>query len=153
MCCALLGAGTVVGAVAGLGLRPRRPMRSAIVATLGWPVALGTFALGAPLPLVSAMCLAGGFGIALFDVWWLTALSERIPPHALSRVSSYDWMGSLALLPLGYLTAGTIATAVGPKTVAAVGAGIGLAALLIALSSRDIRTLEAAGARQAAPSA
>jgi len=27
-------------------------------------------------------------------------MAEQIPPHALSRASAYEWMGSLALLPL-----------------------------------------------------
>ena len=38
-------------------------------------------------------------------------MAERIPPEALSRVSSYDWMGSLLLLPVGYLLAGSLADA------------------------------------------
>ena len=50
--------------------------------------------------------LSPGLGLALFDVWWLTALAERIPPDRLSRVTSYDWMISLGLVPLGYLLAG-----------------------------------------------
>ena len=29
--------------------------------------------------------------------------------HAISRVSAFDWMGSLALLPLGYLLGGLVA--------------------------------------------
>ena len=41
------------------------------------------------------MTVLAGVGIALFDVWWLTALAERIPPEKLSRVTSYDWMVSL----------------------------------------------------------
>jgi len=43
-----------------------------------------------------------GCGFALLMIWWETALAHNIPPHALSRVSAYDWMGSLALL-LGIL--------------------------------------------------
>ena len=42
---------------------------------------------------------------------------RHIPADALSRVSSYDWMGSLALLPLGFAIAGPIASAVGARTV------------------------------------
>jgi hypothetical protein len=47
-----------------------------------------------------------GAGIGLFAVLWETALAQRIPPHLLSRVSAWDWMGSLALLPAGYLLSG-----------------------------------------------
>ncbi|MEA2481323.1 MAG: hypothetical protein QOJ07_3245 [Thermoleophilaceae bacterium] len=148
VCSALFGGGTVVGALVAVRLRPSRPMRSALIATLGWPPALFAFAVGAPLPVVYAACALAGGGLALFDVWWLTALAQRIPPHALSRVSSYDWMGSLGLLPLGYLAAGTIATLVGARTVLAVGAVIGAAAFVLALCSRDLRSLRSVDSRQ-----
>jgi predicted MFS family arabinose efflux permease len=140
---ALLGAGTVAGAIAGFRLRPRHPMRSAMIATLAWPVALLSYALGAPLPIVCVAFAIAGLGLALFDVWWLTALAQRIPPNALGRVSSFDWMGSLGLLPLGYVVAGALASAFGATKVAAVGAVAGAVALAIALCSRDLRDLEA----------
>ena len=71
-----------------------------------------------------------GFGFALFDISWDTAIIERIPQHALSRVSSFDWMGSLALLPLGFLLAGPAAEAFGAAEVLVVGGLLGLAASL-----------------------
>ena len=50
-------------------------------------------------------CLAG-LQNGLFMVIWETPLARHIPPAALSRVSSYDWMGSLALLPIGFVARG-----------------------------------------------
>ena len=44
---------------------------------------------------------------------WQTALQERIPREALSRVVSYDWLGSLVLMPLGFATAGRLSEAIG----------------------------------------
>ena len=82
---------------------------------------------GAPRGLLVAAFVVAGAGLSLFDVWWQTALAQRIPPHALSRVSSYDWMGSLALLPLGYLLAGPIGEAIGATEVLIVGGALGLA--------------------------
>ena len=86
--------------------------------------------------------LIGGIGLALFDVWWLTALAERIPPDRLSRVSSYDWLVSLGLVPLGFLLAGPLATEFGAVTIMIVGSAIALVALLAALLPRDTRMLE-----------
>jgi MFS family permease len=142
---ALFGLGTVLGAMAAFRLRPRHPMRGAMIATLPWPLVVIAFALGAPLWILCPAFVVSGLGFALFDVWWITALGQRIPPHALSRVSSFDWMGSLALLPLGYLVAGAAASAWGATTVVGVGGVLGGLAFAAALTSSDLRRLEAVG--------
>ena len=103
-------------------------------------VTLG-FALVLPLPLVGVAFFAAGVGIALFEIWWHTALAERVPPHLLSRVSAYDWMGSLALLPLGYLIAGPLGEALGGREVLTAGAAVSIAVLASALLVRDTWTL------------
>ena len=82
--------------------------------------------------------MLSGVGLALFDVWWQTALAQRIPPYALSRVSSYDWMGSLALLPLGYLLAGPAAEAFGASEVLIVGGLVGLAISALGFAIPDV---------------
>ncbi len=79
-------------------------------------------------------------------IWWETALARHIPPSALSRVSAWDWMGSLALLPVGYLIAGPLASAVGAREVLGVGSVIGLALLAIGLLPRSTRELPGDGA-------
>jgi MFS family permease len=137
----VFGAGTVVGALVGLRVRPRRPLRAAMIAALAWPLAILVYALGAPLAVVYVVLPLGGLCIALFDVWWTTALAQQIPPQALSRVASYDWMGSLAMLPLGYIAAGALGDVIGPQTYLALGSAVGLAALLLALSSTGLREL------------
>jgi predicted MFS family arabinose efflux permease len=142
---ALFGLGTVLGAVAGFRLRPHHPMRAAMIATLPWPLVVIGFALGAPLWILCPAIVVSGVGFALFDVWWITAQAQRIPPHALGRVSSFDWMGSLALLPLGYLVAGGAAAAWGATAVVGVGGVIGGLAFAAALTSSDLRRLEAVG--------
>ncbi|MFJ8629689.1 hypothetical protein [Streptomyces sp. NPDC093568] len=42
---------------------------------------------------------------------WSTTLQQKIPEESLSRVSSYDWFGSLSLASLGLLVAGPVAEA------------------------------------------
>ena len=103
---AALGAGTIFGAIAGIRWRPLHPMRLGLVMGALWCPMAVMYALGAPLAIVLPAAVVGGFGFSVFDVWWMTALAERIPPDRLSRVSSYDWMVSLGLLPVGYLLAG-----------------------------------------------
>ena len=142
------GGGAVTGALVGIRWRPRRPMVAGLLLVLLWPVESIAFALGSPLPAVCLLAFAAGFGFSLFGVWWETALALNIPPHALSRVSSYDWMGSLALLPLGFALAGPLATLFGAQTVLGVGSALAFAMVALALAPRSTREL--AGARRPA---
>jgi MFS family permease len=142
---AALGAGTIAGSLIGIGWRPRYPMRLAMLFILLWPAATLLFAAGVTLFIVVPAIVIAGAGIALFDVWWLTALAERIPPDKLSRVTSYDWMVSLGLLPLGYLLAGPLADALGSTEVLAAGSALGLVALALGLLPSETRMLERLG--------
>jgi MFS family permease len=135
------GLGAVCGAIASLRWRPSRPLATGLLLTLAWPLQCAVFALGAPLALVIMCGFATGWGFSLLMIWWETALAQHIPPHLLSRVSSYDWMGSLALLPLGFVLAGPLASALGAQTVLELGSIAGLVLLLLALVPRSTREL------------
>jgi MFS family permease len=138
---AVLGIGTIAGSLLGIAWRPRFPMRAAMLAIILWPLAAVLYAAGVTLALVLPAMLIGGGGIALFDVWWTTALAERIPADKLSRVSSYDWMVSLALLPLGYVLAGPLAHALGSVDVLLGGSALAAVALALGLLPRQTRML------------
>jgi MFS family permease len=140
------GVGAVAGALLGVKWRPRRPLRAGLILILVWPLQDIVFALSSPLALVLPFAFATGFGFSLFGVWWETALARHIPPHAISRVSAYDWMGSLALLPLGFVIAGPLAGAFGARNVLGVGSAIGFVLLLVALTPRSTRELNGAPA-------
>jgi hypothetical protein len=129
------------------------PLRAAVWGAVPWPLALALFALGPPVAVVYAAMVVAGIGLGLFIVGWETALAQRIPPHLLSRVSAWDWMGSLALVPLGYLLAGPAAEAFGASRVLAVGGLVGSAALLLALLPRETRELTRYEAPPSVPAA
>jgi MFS family permease len=139
---AAFGLGTVVGALLSIGWRPRYPMRLAMLAIMLWPSAAILYAAGVTLVIVIPVTVVAGIGIALSDVWWQTALAERIPPEMLSRVTSYDWMISLALMPLGYALAGPLAGALGAVEVLLGGSILACVALALGLLPRETRTLE-----------
>ena len=75
------------------------------------------------------------------------ALAQRIPPPALSRVSAWDWMAQLALLPIGYTLAGPLASAAGARSTLAIGCLIGI----VLLASASVVTVSQ-GARPGPPS-
>jgi MFS family permease len=150
---ASVGLGTAAGSLLALRWRPRRPLLVGLLASVPFCLMLTAFALGVPLALGLVLGAATGVGIALFGVWWQTALAERIPPAALSRVTSYDWMGSLALLPIGYVLIGLLAEGLGPTEVMAVGGALGAATLLLALAPRQTRRLGAGPVSRRPPAA
>jgi len=139
---AACGAGMVAGSLAALRWWPRYPMRQAMTLILLWPVAIGLYASGAALAVVVPAMAIAGAGVALFDVWWLTALAERIPPDKLSRVTSYDWTVSLGLVPLGYVLAGPAAEQFGAPEVLLAGAVVAFVSLALGLLPRETRMLE-----------
>jgi MFS family permease len=138
---AVFGVGTIAGSLLGLGWRPRFPMRAAMLSIMAWPAIAILYAAGVTLVLVAPAMLLAGAGIAMFDVWWTTALAERIPPDKLSRVSSYDWMVSLGLLPLGYALTGPLAGTLGAVNVLLGGSALAALAFALGLLPRETRML------------
>jgi predicted MFS family arabinose efflux permease len=136
------GAGLVLGGLLGIRLAVRRPM---LVGTLGvlcltLPVAL--LALAAPVPWIAAGAFVAGTGLELFGVLWFTALHTHVAPEALSRVSAYDILGSIALAPIGQAAAGPLIDWIGaPRTL---WLGVALIAIptLLVLGVREVRELE-----------
>lgn len=141
----LVVAAQALGSVAGAGIaartRVRRPILAAVLFTL--PVALPPLLLGAGAPLwaVAGGAFAAGVSLDFFGVLWSTTMQREIPEEALSRVSSYDWFGSLALAPLGLALAGPAADAFGTGRMLVVCAVLIVTATLAALLSPGVRSL------------
>ena len=135
------GIGTITGAVVGSRWRPARPMLTGMLGCLPWPAAIALFAAGPPLVVLYPAMAVAGVGIGMFAVWWETALAQRIPPQLLSRVSAWDWMGSLALLPIGYLLAGSLARSIGDVRLTVIGGVLGFLACLLGLLPASTRRL------------
>jgi MFS family permease len=138
---AIAGAGAVIAAAVGVAWRPRRPLVVGLLLMELWPLTCVAAALAAPLAIVLALSFASGFGFGLMLIVWEVALAEHIPPGALSRVSAYDWMGSMALMPLGFVLAGPLAASFGAREVLGAGGVIGLVLVALALLPRTTRTL------------
>lgn len=110
---AAAGVGAVVGDIAALKVTPERPLKAAYLSMLlGIPL-LVALALTPPLWLISVAAFMWGISMTFFNVLWFTILQERVPDAALSRVSSYDWVGSTALRPLGFALIAPLGDAIG----------------------------------------
>jgi hypothetical protein len=133
--------GLVLGGLIALRMKPRRPMLVAQISVLFWGLPLAALALELPTAAIAALALLAGVGLELFGVYWDTALQQHVPQEALSRVSSYDALGSFVAIPIGLSIVGPVSAAIGVSTTLWLGFAIFLAAQGGALLSRDVRTL------------
>jgi MFS family permease len=122
---AAFGGGTLIGTIGAVRWRPAHPMRAGQACVILYSASVIAFGAGAPLVLTVAAFALGGFGVGVFMVFWETALAQHIPPHLLSRVGAYDWMGSYALVPVAYLLAGPLGESLGESEVLLAGALLG----------------------------
>ncbi len=113
---AVQGVGSLLAGTTLLRLRPSRPL---LVGTLvGLLPVLPTLLLAIPasLALITIAAFMAGIGTMVFNILWETTLQHHIPEAARSRVSSYDWFGSLALQSVGFAVIGPLAAGVGVST-------------------------------------
>ena len=96
-----------------LHVDPKRPLVVATLCVSFFSLPLACLAVAAPVPLLAAAAFVSGAGLMVSNTVWETALQRHVPPDALSRVSAYDWFGSMALDPLGLALWGSIAAWVG----------------------------------------
>jgi hypothetical protein len=134
--------GTIAGAGVALRLRPRRPLLVAVL--WGQALCLPMLALGLPVPLAVPVTAAfvGGVSGDLVGALWDTTMQREIPPRMLSRVSAYDWLGSVGLAPLGLIVAGPLATAFGARPTELGCAAVAAAVTAMALLSPQLRRLQ-----------
>jgi MFS family permease len=134
--------GSVVGVLFAGKVRPRFPIRVAII--LQFPVFLWFFSLANTTNVFAIAAFAFFVGIAFdfFYVLWVTTLQQHIPKESLSKVMSYDAFGSLALAPIGIAIAGPIAEALGTRSILNVFAFLFLFCMAAPLLSREVRMTE-----------
>jgi len=135
-------AGLVVGGLLMLWLRPQRILLVGCSAMILLLPGLLLLSVAAPVLVIAAAYLLAGVGLEIFGVFWDMSLQQNIPQEKLSRVYSYDALGSFVLIPLGLVVAGPVAVAIGVDETLWLAGGVIAAGTLGMLLVRDVRTLE-----------
>ena len=138
---AAIGLGTLAGSVAAGRVRPARPILVVAVLLAGPAFTAVALALVLPVPAIAVLGFVAGATEGFMEVVWITALQERIPVAALSRVSSYDTLGSFVFMPVGFALAGPVAAVAGtgPTLLGMAGCAVAVALVLAALPAvRDV---------------
>lgn len=135
------GAGCVLGDLLFLTWRPSRALRVAALMLVGASCqaaiigsGLGPWGIGA-LELLAGICVTGCFTL------WETTLQEHIPERALSRVSSYDYLTSAGVIPLGNVLTGAVSAAIGVHPALFAMSAVGLVVALGIASVPSVRSL------------
>lgn len=114
---AALGIGSIAGGALALRWKPHHPVRAGFLATLvGEPILLALLGAGGPLAAIVVFAVVSGAAASIFNVYWFTLLQREIPDEELSRVSSWDYLGTYALQPIGLAAVGPIAVVFGIST-------------------------------------
>jgi MFS family permease len=140
--------GALAAGATALRLKPRRPLLLASVVVVPNSAPIILLALELPWEALVVTALITGFGNMLFNTLWETTLQQHIPPESLSRVSAYDWFGSLLCQPLGLALAGVAAAAIGMSRTLWIAAAVDLAAVAAILAAPSVRHLQRPGEPQ-----
>jgi MFS family permease len=133
--------GLVVGSLIAIKVKPKYPMRFLMLSS--FTITFYIAALAKPQSLAVIAVCAFLFGITL-DLWgtlWSTALQRKVPRDSLSRVSSFDAMGSLIFRPIGLAIAAPLSTLLGIETFIYILAGITVFAIVLPLFNSEVRNM------------
>ncbi|MGH2580332.1 MAG: MFS transporter, partial [Actinomycetota bacterium] len=116
----VFGAGGLGSVAAALffGQRGRLPRRPVTALYLAWAIAMfGTAGFGLVTGVWQAMivALATEACITILVVIWFTLVQRLVPNDLLGRVTSLDWMISIAGVPLSFAIVGPVASAIGAR--------------------------------------
>ncbi len=132
-----------LGSMIATRVKPPRPLVFVALAEALFAMPLAFLAAGAPVALLACGALLSGAGMMLGMSVWESTLQRHIPAESLSRVSSYDWFGSMAFYPLGLAVWGPVAAVIGISLSLWLAFGLFIAAIVTLLAVPDIRRLPA----------
>ena len=133
--------GLIVGSFIAIKIKLKYPLR--FLQLTSFSVTFYIFALAKPQSLLVIAFGAFLFGITL-DLWgtlWNTALQRKVPRDVLSRVSSFDAMGSMMFRPIGLAIAGPLSSLFGITNFIYILAALSVVAVAAPLFSSEVRNM------------
>jgi predicted MFS family arabinose efflux permease len=107
------GIGLIIGSIIGLRIKLKYPLRFLLVISFSISLYMWSMAKPQSIWFIAFCALLWGITLDLWTTIWSTAMAREVPREALSRVSSFDAMGSMLLRPVGLAIAGPLSMAIG----------------------------------------
>ena len=117
-------AGSVIGGLAALRFRPARPLLASALLAVPTAVFLASLAAAPPTAVLCAIGFLSSLALTTCDILWMTTFQRNVPEHLVSRLSAFDWFGSVAFNPLGYAFVGPLANLIGVANTLSLAAGL-----------------------------
>lgn len=111
------GAGVLLMTLLLMWFPLRRPLRYGMIGMAAFAIPVTILGLHPAIVLLAMAAFIAGAGAEVFSTGWNLAMMENIPGEKLSRVSSYDMLGSFVVMPIGTLIYGWLITHAEPATV------------------------------------
>ncbi|MEV4774025.1 MFS transporter [Microbacterium sp. LWH12-1.2] len=109
----------------------KKPLRYGMIGMAAFAIPLTVLGVHPAVVLLAIAAFIAGAGAEVFSTGWNLAMMENIPGEKLSRVSSYDMLGSFVVMPIGTLIYGWLITHADAATVL-ITSGIVYAAVALA---------------------
>ena len=107
------GIGLIIGSLIGLKIKLKYPLRFLLIISFSISLYMWSMAKPQSIWFIAFCALLWGITIDLWTTIWSTAMAREVPREALSRVSSFDAMGTMLLRPVGLAIAGPLSVAIG----------------------------------------
>ena len=111
------GAGVLLMTLLLMWFPLRRPLRYGMIGMAAFAIPLTILGVHPAVVLLAMAAFIAGAGAEVFSTGWNLAMMENVPGDKLSRVSSYDMLGSFVVMPIGTLVYGWLITHADPATV------------------------------------
>jgi len=133
--------GLVVGSLIAIKVKPKYPMRFLMLSSFTITFYIASLAKPQSLAVITVGAFLFGITLDLWGTLWSTALQRKVPRDSLSRVSSFDAMGSLMFRPIGLAIAAPFSTLLGMETFIYILAVITVFAIVLPLFNSEVRNM------------
>jgi len=133
--------GLIVGSLIAIQVKPKYPMRFLMLSSFTITFYIASLAKPQSLAVIIVGAFLFGITLDLWDTLWRTALQRKVPRDSLSRVSSFDALGSMMFRPIGLAIAAPLSTLLGIENFIYILAAITVFAIVLPLFNSEVRNM------------